>query len=320
MMQFAKAASVLGFQGFQPEQSAELQQKFAVHMVEQGLSFGTKEEYEFRFEIFKQKDQEINFINAQEDTFQLGHNQFSTMTDAEAEKWMGLGDLPMNLDVEQMTFEDSETNGGIDWRNNGGVNSVKNQGGCGSCWAFSANAATEHAYWRQHKQLLNLSEQQLVDCDPRSHGCQGGWYFWAWDYLKQHPQMLTSQYPYTGRDGSCRTGQGYARVTNYSQVSRNSVAAHKNALNSGVLSIALAAGNRYFQQYRSGILNTSACGSRIDHAVNMVGWGSEGGQDYWIVRNSWGSGWGDRGHIKLAAVDGVGICGSQQYSFIVNVQ
>ena len=110
------------------------------------------------------------------------------MTEAEAEKWMGLGPVPQNMDAEPMIFEESDINGGKDWRNDGGVNPVKNQGGCGSCWAFAANAATEHAYWRHTSgNLADLSEQQLVDCDPRSHGCQGGWYFWAWDYLKQHP-------------------------------------------------------------------------------------------------------------------------------------
>lgn len=121
--------------------------------------------------------------------------------------------------------------------------------------------------------------------------------------------MLTSQYPYTARDGTCRTGSGYAQVMNWSSVARGSVAQHKAFLNQGVVSIALAAGNSYFQQYRGGVLDTTACPTQIDHAVAMVGYGNEGGKDYWIVRNSWGSGWGEGGYIKLAAHEGNGVCG-----------
>ena len=287
-------------------------------MVAEGLSFGTKEEYEFRFELYQKKDAEIREWNEKQSSFVLGHNMFSTMTEAEHKKWLGLA-APVNVDHEPTVFDESDNGVMVDWR--GQSNAVKNQGGCGSCWAFSANAAMEHAYYRHTRNMINLSEQQLVDCDPQSHGCHGGWYFWAWDYLKRNTAQTTSQnYPYTGRDGTCRTNMpGYARVGDYSAVGRYSVAQHKAALQKGVLSIALAAGNNVFSMYRSGIVDTTACPTSIDHAVAMVGWGNENGQDYWIVRNSWGSGWGDQGHIKIAAKEGVGICGSQQFSYIVNV-
>lgn len=131
--------------------------------------------------------------------------------------------------------------------------------------------------------------------------------------------MTTDQYPYTARKGACRSQQGIARVKDYHRVQSGSVKQHKAAIEQGVLSIALAAGSSAFQLYRSGILNSSACGTEVNHAVGMVGYGNQDGTDYWIVRNTWGSSWGDGGYIKIAAVEGTGICASQSYSFIVNV-
>jgi C1A family cysteine protease len=122
---------------------------------------------------------------------------FSTMTQAEAKRMLGA--VPQEMDAEPATFDESSNGASVDWRSKGGVNSVKNQGSCGSCWAFGATAGTEHSHWRAARTLQNLSEQQLVDCSTYDHGCNGGFHTNAWTYLKSHGQMLTSQYPYTGR-------------------------------------------------------------------------------------------------------------------------
>ena len=181
-MQFAKAASILGFQNFfQPEATSELQEQFASHMESYGLSYGTREEHDFRLELYKKKDIEINYWNKNQDSFELEHNMFSTMTEAEHKMWLG-AEPPKDFTMEETVFDESENGMTRDWRNQ--MNSVKNQGGCGSCWAFSATAGTEHAHYRAARQRLNLSEQQLVDCDRRSHGCNGGWYFYAWEHLR----------------------------------------------------------------------------------------------------------------------------------------
>jgi len=316
MMHFAKAASILGFQGFFPAQdNVELREKFAAHVEAESLSFGTREEFEFRFEIFQQKDAYIKEVNDSQDSYELGHNMFSTMTEEEAKRWLGA--IPETMDIETAVFDESVTAGSIDWRSNGGVNAVKNQGRCGSCWAFGATAGTEHAHWRASKKLLNLSEQQLVDCDTRSHGCNGGWHTSAWAYLQKQPQMTQSQYPYTGKDGNCKTGKGVVSVQNWAAVGRGSVLQHKAALNQGVVSIALAAGNNIFMQYKGGILDNASCPKQIDHAVAMVGYGTQNGKDYWIIRNSWGARWGEQGYMRLAAHEGDGICGSQNASYIV---
>jgi C1A family cysteine protease len=186
MMHFAKAAAILGFENmFMQDEVSELHMKFKTHMDYEGLTYGTREEYEFRFEIFQKKDAEIEYWNNQQDSYKLGHNMFSTMTDAESKQWLGA--TPEFSIEEPAKFDEGLNAATVDWRSNGAVNAVKNQGSCGSCWAFGATAGTEHAHWRQSQTLLNLSEQQLVDCDTRSHGCNGGFHTNAWEYLKSHP-------------------------------------------------------------------------------------------------------------------------------------
>merc|ERR1712032_357879 len=112
-------------------------------------------------------------------------------------------------------------------------------------------------------------------------------HFWAWDYLKTKPQVLETQYPYLAKDGSCsstKSSGGQVTVSTYSRVTPGSVAQHKAAAEQGVLGIALAAGSSAFQLYRSGVLTGTSCGTQINHAVATVGWGTENGQDYWIVK------------------------------------
>lgn len=119
---------------------------------------------------------------------------FSTMTEAEAQMMMGAH--IDDQDVETVHFDESNLEAGMDWRTKGAVNAVKNQGRCGSCWAFGATAATEAAHKIASGKLIRLSEQQLVSCDSRSHGCNGGWHASAFKYLETNPQVLESQYPY----------------------------------------------------------------------------------------------------------------------------
>lgn len=108
---------------------------------------------------------------------------------------------------------------------------------------------------------------------------------------------------------------GNVRVTGWTMVPRNSVSQLKAALSQGVVTVTIEADKSVFQMYHSGILDSTACGTQLDHAVAAVGYGTQGGKDYYIVRNSWGSAWGDGGYIKIAAVDGPGICGIQMQSF-----
>ena len=320
MISFAKGAAFLGFQNIveHSEASQELHQKFQQHMVAEGLSYGTREEYEFRFEIFRKKDKEVDFWNKIQSSFELGHNMFSTMTEEEAARWMG--DAPVDdSDIEPVTFDETNLAASKDWRANGSVTAVKNQGGCGSCWAFAATQAVESNHHIKNGKLYNLAEQQLVSCDTKSYGCNGGYHMYAYDYLKVTPQVLQGNYPYTAKTGTCDKNKekgGVVYTTGKSLITRGSVSAHKAALGKGVLSISLAASSSVFQLYKSGILDSTSCGTSTNHAVGMVGYGTSNGVDYWIVRNSWGTGWGDAGYIKIAAYDGAGICGCQNRTYL----
>ena len=166
-MNFLTATAFLG--------ANQIEQSFVEHLALTGKSFGTAEEYQFRLNIFAEKDAEINEINADPaNTFTVGHNMFSIMTKDEAKRlnsYKGLGGAEENV----VELDASNLAASVDWRTKGAVNPVKNQGQCGSCWAFSATAAIEGHHFIQTGTLLSLSEQQMVDCDTTSYGCNGGW-------------------------------------------------------------------------------------------------------------------------------------------------
>jgi KDEL-tailed cysteine endopeptidase len=176
-MNFCTAAAFLGVNvcdNASPITSA-VEQTFIEHLAGHGLSYGTSEEYQFRLNLFAQKDAEIKEINANpENTFTVGHNFFSTMTKDEAKKMLGYNG-PQESDAEVTVLPTDNLQASVDWRSKGAVNPVKNQGQCGSCWAFSATASIEGHHFIQTGSLLSLSEQEIVDCDTTSYGCNGGW-------------------------------------------------------------------------------------------------------------------------------------------------
>jgi len=165
-------------------------------------------------------------------------------------------------------------------------------------------------------QLLSLSEQQMVDCDTKSDGCNGGLQEYGMDYMENNTQETESDYPYTARNGKCQTSaaEGKVLVTQIHNVQEESVDQLKAAIAQGPTSVTIEADKLVFQMYRGGIFDSSKCGTDLDHAVTAVGYGSESGKDFYIIRNSWGASWGESGYIRIAAEAGKGICGIQQVS------
>ena len=286
---------------------------FIHHVAAHNLSYATVEEFNARKAIFAQVDAEINQINADEsNTFVAGHNQFSTWTEAEYKQILGFKTWTNNV----VSVEDaSPTADSVNWVTAGAVTPVKNQGSCGSCWSFSSTGAMEGAYFIKTGTLLSLSEQELVDCDHiGSAGCNGGSMEGAFEWYKTNKSELESDYSYTGRNGTCAETSytGQFESTGYVQVKANSESAFKASVQTGPTSIAIEADKRVFQTYTSGILNSTSCGTQLDHGVLAVGYGTENGQAYYLVKNSWGSSWGDNGYLKIADNgDGEGICGIQ---------
>jgi C1A family cysteine protease len=180
-------------------------------MNEHGLSYGTKQEFEFRFNLFKQADQEINEINASQNDYVLGHNKFSTMTEDESKRYRGRKPA-LNTTENQVELPEEGLSASVDWRAKGAVNKVQDQGQCGSCWAFSSVAALEGEHFLKTGKLIKLSESQLVDCDPKSSGCNGGLEIYAFQYTKKNGEELESDYPYRARTQRCKAKSSLEKV------------------------------------------------------------------------------------------------------------
>ncbi|TPP61006.1 Secreted cathepsin L 2 [Fasciola gigantica] len=187
------------------------------------------------------------------------------------------------------------------------------QGDCGSCWAFSTTGALEGQYSKKYGKQLEFSEQQLVDCSGSygNHGCHGGSMELAFRYLKKYGLEEEHAYPYQAREQSCQFDEGKAVVSvkSYSTVhSGNERTLRQMVANHGPVSVAVDA-DEGFQNYRSGIYESRGCSSRqLNHGMLVVGYGLEGSSAYWIIKNSWGSRWGEEGYIRLAR-DRDNMCG-----------
>jgi C1A family cysteine protease len=304
--------------------------KFMKFVTEHGKSYATTEEFDARKEHFMRADYAYEQINNNPDSHMIaGHNKFSDWTPEEIDRMMGLKfPHPEKTDALAQTFaDDINLPTSVDWRTSGNVTAVKDQGSCGSCWAFSSTGALESAYSIFGGELMELSEQQLVDCSKAYYndGCSGGWYFWSYDYLKGTGAMMETEteYPYTARNGICKYKlQSDDKVTDksYVQVDANPTAI-KTAIAQQPCNVAVAAGNYVFQGYRGGIItSTMGCPTSVDHAILAVGYGNDSLLgDYLIVKNSWGQSWGESGYVRLQLVEGDGVCGVNQYVYYPNV-
>lgn len=266
-----------------------------------------------RYKIWKQHLQHILEHNDNPShSYKKGLNHFHDMTHEEFRKVMGNCYKTPNSTEGSRWLPPShvEIPDTVDWRTEGYVTPIKNQGQCGSCWAFSSTGSLEGQTFRKTGTLPSLSEQNLIDC-TKSYGneaCNGGWMDNSFKYVRDNKGIDSEQgYPYYTRDlGYCYYNAQYntATDTGYYDITAGDENALKTAVATvGPISVAIDATRPSFMSYRSGIYIEPTCGnqlSNLDHAVLVVGYGTENGVDYWLVKNSWGTTWGEQGYIRMA--------------------
>ena len=305
--------------------------RFHAYQVDFGKNYPASDHY-FRFNVFKDNFNHIISHNSNNTrTFDMAVNKFTDMTPDEF-RFKMVGGYRADADVStgcgSFVSTGKSVPDSIDWRLDGAVTPVKDQGQCGSCWSFSATGALEGAWSVKTCKLVSLSEQQLVDCAGiryGSMGCNGGLMEGAFNYAIDKGMCTEDSYPYTSGEtqtgGTCHSCTSVVKVSKCFNVKTNDQIALKEAVSNSPVAIAIEADTRYFQSYSSGVLTSTTCGTTLDHGVLIVGYGEDDGQKYWLVKNSWSSGWGDSGYVKIArseSSDDGGVCGiSMEASFVV---
>lgn len=277
---------------------------FSEWMGIHGRFYNSPSEIMFRRDIYQANLDKIEVHNSENHSWTMGVNQFADLTaDEFKSRFTGgyAGSKKVFKKSSHSKFRVQTPPASVDWRTQGVVTPVKNQQQCGSCWSFSTTGSIEGAWAIAKGELVSLSEQQLMDCSTMqgNQGCNGGLMDSAFEYVIKNGGITTeAEYPYTatGPNNCSSVGKPIAAtISGYTDVPPNSDEALMIAVANQPVSVAIEADQSAFQFYTSGVL-TAACGSNLDHGVLVVGYTS----DSWIVKNSWGSDWGDNGYIQLA--------------------
>jgi cathepsin L len=281
------------------------ERSFLAHLRTHSLIY-TGPEYHLRFGIYLANSQWIREFNAADHSFTVELNHLATYTPAELSVLRGAF-FPSDAQRREMKRPvRGAVPASVDWRDQNVVQVVKNQGQCGSCWAFGSIAAQESAWAIHTGQLYNLSEQNLVDCVVTNRGCNGGWidtaYYWV--YHRQNGYFNTeANYPYTAKDGKCAfsAADSTTYVVDWAYVSKTEAALQAVVATYGPVAVIIDASKKSFNAYKSGIYNEKSCATTNgDHVVTAIGYGTSAGTDYWLVKNSWGTTWGEKGFIRMS--------------------
>ncbi|XP_063614907.1 procathepsin L-like [Penaeus indicus] len=293
--------------------SPSLRLNWTKFKAEHGRHYASVQEERYRQSVFEQNQQFIDDHNARfengEITFTLQMNQFGDMTTEEIVAAMnGFKSTPSRRPVAVVKADEETLPKEVDWRSKGAVTPVKDQKQCGSCWAFSTTGSLEGQHFLKDGKLVSLSEQNLVDCSGSfgNLGCFGGLMDNAFRYIKANKGIDTEDsYPYEAKNGQCRFNASSigATDTGFVDVEHGSEGALQKAVATiGPISVAIDASQPTFHFYHDGVYSDKSCSSvHLDHGVLAVGYGAdENGGDFWLVKNSWNTSWGNKGYIKMS--------------------
>ena len=277
--------------------------------------YNTVEEYLLRYDVFKKN---LNKFRQNKASYKMGINQFTDLTPTEFRKrYLNLDMKLLNkINYKKVSVNSNGAPDSWNWIDQGVLGPIKDQGYCGSCWAFSTMGNIEALNTMKTKEYIALSEQQLVDCDTEvDMGCDGGLMEYAFQYLIDNGCMSQEDYPYVGYDDTCKYDKDkvVVRIKDWKMLETQDEGEIKEFLyDNGPLAIAINADP--FQYYTEGIIDEDewSCDPEgLNHGVVLVGYGSENGVDFWIIRNSWGDYWGEQGYCRVAR--GKGTCGVNTY-------
>jgi cathepsin L len=302
----------------------EYQNAFVSWMKEHQRVY-TNEEFLYRYEIFKTNMDFVRDWNAQGTSTVVGLNNMADLSNSEYRNiYLGtrIDGTERLANAEPYTQVEPQATD-IDWRTKGVVTPIKDQGQCGSCWAFSTTGSIEGATTLKSGKLVSVSEQNLMDCSTSygNQGCNGGLMDNAFRYVIANKGIDTeSAYPYEVRQGTCRftVANVGASITGYKDITAGSEAALTTAIAQQPISVAIDASHNSFQLYKSGVYYEAACSSsRLDHGVLAIGYGTDDatGNAFYLVKNSWGTSWGTQGYIQMSRnrANNCGIATSASY-------
>lgn len=286
--------------------TAPFEEKSFLSWMRNTNQYFTGEEYHFRLGIFLTNSRLVKEFNSAKKTFKVGINKFSCYTPSEYQVLLGRLQFPTQSRLINTRNFNDDLPDSVDWREKNIVNEIKDQGNCGSCWAFGTVQACESAYALSHGTLYSCSEQNLIDCVSSCGGCSGGLESTALDHIiKTQNGYLISEndYPYAAVVSTCKYDptKGINQIKSYEKGVPGDEKYLQKLIAQGVCDISINANYWSFQSYKSGIYDNPDCiGVILNHAVGLVGYGTENGADYWIVRNSWGKSWGEEGYIRMS--------------------